>query len=249
MTLDARFHLLDRQIVDRENSLVGKVDDLELIERPDGSLAVTALLLGPGALGPRLGGRLGEWMVAIWNRLHPDPVPVPGRIPVAELTSVSSAVHVRPTRRELRMEGFEFWADTVIVSRLPLLRQDPGTPDWPAADQHPGPNEARRVSQLLGHAVHGQGDRPGGNISDLRLDFTPGAEALPVVGLVVNAGPVGFLFGPERRAQQGPWLVRRLVQARRRHTTGYLRREDVDDVDWDTRHVRHRAERLGTFEP
>ncbi len=29
-------------------------------------------------------------------------------------------------------------------------------------------------------------------------------------GLVVNAGPVTFLFGPERRAEHGPWLMRRL---------------------------------------
>jgi sporulation protein YlmC with PRC-barrel domain len=249
MTLDARFHLLDRQIIDREDRLVGKVDDLELVERPDGSLAVTALLLGPGALGPRLGGLLGEWMVAIWKRLHPHPEPVPGRIPVGLITAVDSAVHVGQTRHELCVEGFEAWAETMVISRLPLLRQDRGTPDWQATEPDPGPPGARRVSQLLGHTVHSRAGQPSGNVSDLRLEFTAGAERLPVVGLVVNAGPVGYLFGPERRAGAQPWPVRRWARARRRHTTGYLSAETVDEVTWDTRQVHHRGERLGTFEP
>ncbi|RYP81583.1 hypothetical protein EKO23_23375 [Nocardioides guangzhouensis] len=62
--LDAVLHLLDRQIVDRDERLVGKVDDVELSEEADGTLRVSGLLLGTAALLPRFGsGRSGPWLL------------------------------------------------------------------------------------------------------------------------------------------------------------------------------------------
>jgi hypothetical protein len=50
--LEAGLHLLDRQLVDSDGRLAGKVDDLE-IELPEGgSPLVTAILAGPGAARP-----------------------------------------------------------------------------------------------------------------------------------------------------------------------------------------------------
>jgi hypothetical protein len=65
----AGLHLLDRQLVDRHERLVGKVDDVEL-SRDDrtGHLVVTALVSGRGALWRRLGApRLADW----FDRLPP----------------------------------------------------------------------------------------------------------------------------------------------------------------------------------
>ena len=56
----AALDLLDRQIVDDESMMAGKVDDLEFEQSNEGYLYVTAILSGLGALGPRLGGRLGR---------------------------------------------------------------------------------------------------------------------------------------------------------------------------------------------
>jgi len=61
--LDGNLELLDRQIVDHDGLMVGKVDDVELTERESGRLVVTGLLTGPGALGSRLGGALGNVVV------------------------------------------------------------------------------------------------------------------------------------------------------------------------------------------
>ena len=55
--IDAALQLLDRQLIDSDGAAAGKVDDLELTELEDGSLVVTAVLSGPGALAPRLGRR------------------------------------------------------------------------------------------------------------------------------------------------------------------------------------------------
>ena len=53
--LEAGLHLLDRQLIDRDGRLAGKVDDLEL-EVPEGGgpPVVTAILAGPGALSRRV---------------------------------------------------------------------------------------------------------------------------------------------------------------------------------------------------
>jgi hypothetical protein len=80
--LDAGLDLLDRQMVDADGAPAGKVDDLTLEELSDGSLLVTEILSGPGALAPRLGGRLGAGWTALFRRLHPDPDPDPAAVPV-----------------------------------------------------------------------------------------------------------------------------------------------------------------------
>jgi hypothetical protein len=118
-TYDAGLHLLDRQIVDPGGAPVAKVDDLELRERADGRLAVSALLTGPGALGPRTGGRLGSWTVAVWRRLRPDTDPRPGRIEARLVTSTDSAVHVSAHVDDLHVAGLEQWARSRIVEKIP----------------------------------------------------------------------------------------------------------------------------------
>jgi hypothetical protein len=122
---DAALHLLDRQILDPDGRLVAKLDDLELTQRQDGRLVVTAMLTGPGALGPRLGGRLGAWTVAIWRRLRADVEPEPGRITIADLVDLDSAVHVSARLGDLRVNGFETWVDDHVVSRLPGATDEP----------------------------------------------------------------------------------------------------------------------------
>jgi hypothetical protein len=116
---DAALHLLDRQIVDPDGRLVAKVDDLEVVERDDGRLQIATILIGPGALGPRFGGRFGDWVLAVWARLHPSEHPAPGRIPMADVIRVDSAVHVGRGRDQLIDDRLETWARVHVVERLP----------------------------------------------------------------------------------------------------------------------------------
>jgi hypothetical protein len=127
---DAGLHLLDRQVVDPDGALLCKVDDLELTAREDGRLVLTALLVGPGALGPRLGPRLGSWVTAVWRRLRADTAadPQPGRISASELVSVDSAVHVAVRAAEgpeRGLSGFEAWVHDNVIAKIPGYRHDP----------------------------------------------------------------------------------------------------------------------------
>lgn len=260
--LDAGFHLLDRQLVDVDGRLVGKVDDLELLET-DGMVEISAILSGPGALGPRLGGRLGAWVAAVWRRLHPDAEPLPGRVPIEDVCGLDSAVHLRRSRAELDIEGFEGWAEAKIVSRLPLVRRGnaASVPAGPAGPSGPAPAAGRpgnarpRLSDLIGQQVTSQTGIPLGSVSDLRVSVVwDGADEgrhmtrLPALGIVVNHRFAGSLLGYERRHDQGPWLLRRILGALRPKTSGYVRWEEIGEVDWENRGVRHGGERLGEFE-
>lgn len=236
---DVEFNLLDRQIIDCEDRLVAKVDDLELNERFDRRLEVTAILIGPGVLGPRLGGRLGEWTAAIWRRLHPDADPAPGRIGVEEITSIDNAVHVGATRLELDVEGFEVWADEKVVSRLPFVHGD-GPADRPRGRDRfelPPLGTQRRMSQLLGQAVHTRSGVHLGTVSDARVRFTPGANEMAVESLMVNDRAMRSRFGYERPVDHHPWPVRMLLRATDSPASGRIDWADVTEVDWDARRV------------
>jgi len=243
--LDAHFHLLDRQIVDSENRMVAKVDDLELVERFDGP-AVIAILTGPGALGPRLGGLLGEWIVAVWRRLHPEVDPQPGRIPIEEVTGLDNAVHVRHSGYELGVQGFERWADATVVSRLPLVhgRGPTGEPGEAAVPGLPG---SRRLSQLIGQAVVAADGRRLGQVSDVRLRRDPIMDALVVTELLVNPRAVRSRFGYERPGAAQPAAVRFLLARGGSPAAGVVLWTEVDRIDWDQREVRCHGASLRPF--
>ena len=104
-TLEAALQLLDRQLVDADGRLAGKVDDLELTF-PDGGgpPLVTAILAGPGALSRRVGGRLGAWLEAVANRLREGDDRRPARVPFSAVTEIGSAIRLRVAKAELETD-------------------------------------------------------------------------------------------------------------------------------------------------
>ena len=117
--LDAALNMLDRQVIDSAGRMVCKVDDLELELDGAGRPFVTAILAGPGALGPRLGGRLGEWVVALGRRLAMRPDGGPPRIDAGLVADIGSAVTLAVSRREVRVAALEDWVREHVIDRLP----------------------------------------------------------------------------------------------------------------------------------
>ena len=118
--IDAGLHLLDRQVVDPDTRMVCKVDDLELTVPEDGGAPyVTAILAGPAALAPRLGGLLGRWVLAVQRRLHPAEVPEPARIGFGVVDEVGSRVRIALRREELAVNAFEAWCRDNVVAKIP----------------------------------------------------------------------------------------------------------------------------------
>ncbi|MEU4360579.1 hypothetical protein [Promicromonospora sp. NPDC023987] len=131
--LDARLHLLDRQVLDVDGTPVCTLDDLELDvvagSRPaagpdrspgsgdqppiDGSVPVviTALLTGP-VLGTRVFG--GRPPVSRWHRL-----------PWSHVTDLSSAVHLGVSGSRFDATWLERWVRNHIIGRIPGGNHDP----------------------------------------------------------------------------------------------------------------------------
>jgi sporulation protein YlmC with PRC-barrel domain len=119
-TMDAGLHLLDRQLIDRDGRLAGKVDDLEL-ELPEGGgpPTVTAILAGPGALSRRIGGRFGAWLEAVANRLRDGDDQKPARISFGVVKRVGSAIELSVPRADLETNRLEAWTRDHLIGKLP----------------------------------------------------------------------------------------------------------------------------------
>jgi hypothetical protein len=127
--IELHLHLLDRQIVDPDGRLLCKVDDLDLAQDVHGRPYVAGLLIGPAALGPRLGGRLGTWWVAIATRLSDDLRPRPYRIDISDVIDYGSAITVTrsaATRIATLASPLEVWLDEHLITRLPGHRNTGG---------------------------------------------------------------------------------------------------------------------------
>lgn len=99
--IDGFFHLMDRQLIDVEGRLLGKVDDVELTHLDEG-WTITALLTGPEAWFGRLGGGVGNNLVTKWESMRPsEPNRTrPWRLPMDLVDRLDSAVHL-----DVRREG------------------------------------------------------------------------------------------------------------------------------------------------
>lgn len=123
--LDLGNRVLDRRVVDRHGRVLGRVDDLELSD--DDTPRVTAVLLGPEALGRRLGGRLGT-LVAGFGRLRPGDA-APPRIAWEHVVDVGAEVRTDLDADELDFPRSEQWLRTHVVDRFP----------FPSASSESGP--------------------------------------------------------------------------------------------------------------
>ena len=117
----AGLSLLDRQLVDPDGRMAGKVDDLELETREDGAPVVTAILAGPGALARRIGGRLGRWIASVHARLQGGDGD-PARISFGVVAGIDDHVTLTVSREDVDTFAFERWTRDHIIGKIPGAR-------------------------------------------------------------------------------------------------------------------------------
>lgn len=120
-TMWANHLLLDRLLTSTDGDQVGMVDDLELSDPDDSSTpVVTALLSGPTALGPRIGGRIGIWWLAIGRRLRPEDEPYPNRVPFSLVTSIDGrGIGLCIDADQVDTRRLRGWVRNKIINRIP----------------------------------------------------------------------------------------------------------------------------------
>jgi sporulation protein YlmC with PRC-barrel domain len=116
--LDAAYALLDRQIVDRDGMMAGKVDDLTMRFAEDGSGPyVVAITSGAGALASRYGGRAGRALARLHDQLRPEDEP--SLISFGVVQEIVPEVIVTVERADLVTMRFEAWCRKHVIGRLP----------------------------------------------------------------------------------------------------------------------------------
>ena len=111
--------LLDRQLVDRDDLMCGKVDDVEIVVTDDGAAHVAALLSGPGVLAGRMGHRrFGAWRERMESALE-SPGHRSTRIPMTDVRRIDDAVHLSVPRDRLASMGTERWVRDHVIGHLP----------------------------------------------------------------------------------------------------------------------------------
>jgi hypothetical protein len=118
----AALRILDRQLVDRDGRPVGMVDDVELGPLDDsGTLYVTALYSGPGALSYRLGHRrYGRWMAQVHALVGSgEPEVDSARIPITRVSDMGIVIRVSAEREDLGDFSNERWFRDHVIDHIP----------------------------------------------------------------------------------------------------------------------------------
>ena len=119
LVIDARLHLLDRQVVDVDGTPVCTVDDLEVhgldgSDMPDGTqTAVVTSLLSGAVLGTRIFG--GRPPSSRWHRIR-----------WAHVSGVGTTLTLGIRSEELDVTWPERWVRDHIITRIPGGSHDPG---------------------------------------------------------------------------------------------------------------------------
>jgi hypothetical protein len=117
--VSAGLHLLDRQLIDVDGMMAGKVDDLELVWPSEaGPPLVGDILAGPGALARRLGGRPGEWIASVHARLHGGDRD-PARVSFGVVSELGDHVQLTVSRADLGTFVLEAWVRDHVISKIP----------------------------------------------------------------------------------------------------------------------------------
>jgi sporulation protein YlmC with PRC-barrel domain len=116
--MSAGLSLLDRQLVDPDGRMAGKVDDVRLVFGETGAPIATEILGGPGALARRIGGRLGAWIASVHARLQGGSRD-PAAISFGVVASIDDHVTLTVSREQLATFVFEAWARDHVIRKLP----------------------------------------------------------------------------------------------------------------------------------
>ncbi|HEU0286530.1 MAG TPA: PRC-barrel domain-containing protein [Nocardioidaceae bacterium] len=249
--LDVGLRFLDHQIVGDKDELFGNVDN-GVLEDVDGRLTLTGIVTGVPGLAPRIGGRVGGWMYAIWSRLRPETNPQAVVVPMTRIQRIDSAVTIDETAQEQVAGAFQLerWLRHYVVARIPGATGGPdrlaGEPLATGTTIHPAtvlPDTGHLCSDLIGARVIDVGGQEIGRVYDLTVE--PPAEgrtrvgSLAVTTLRCGRRRLGAEMGYRTDPAQGPWIIAAPLRAYHREDR-VVPIDRVERIDWPARtvHVR-----------
>ncbi|TIQ37057.1 MAG: hypothetical protein E5X48_06670 [Mesorhizobium sp.] len=111
--------ILDKQVVDREQIKIGKVDGLVAELREGKPPRVIAVELGAIALTRRLGASPGRWTARLAARLRGKRQARPHRIAWSKVRDIGVDIEFDIDVRRTKILAWQNWLRTHIVGRIP----------------------------------------------------------------------------------------------------------------------------------
>ncbi|MES0066159.1 hypothetical protein NKJ73_10060 [Mesorhizobium sp. M0074] len=111
--------ILDKQVVDREQVKIGKVDGLVAELRPGEPPKIVAVELGSITLGRRLGERPGRWMARVAARLGGKRHAEPHRIAWNKVRDIGVNIEFDIDVRETAIFDWQDWLRDHVIGRIP----------------------------------------------------------------------------------------------------------------------------------
>ncbi|MER8404339.1 hypothetical protein [Mesorhizobium sp. M0959] len=117
--MDLLRDILDKQVVDREQVKIGKVDGLVAELRPGEPPKIVAVELGSITLGRRLGERPGRWMARLAARLGGKRHAEPHRIAWNKVRDIGVDIEFDIDVRETAIFDWQDWLLDHVIGRIP----------------------------------------------------------------------------------------------------------------------------------
>ena len=117
--MDLLRDILDKQVIDREQIKIGKVDGLAAELRPGMPPRVVAIELGSITLARRLGARPGRWMAWLAAGLGGQRHAKPHRIAWNTVRDIGVDIHVDIDVRRTPIFDWQDWLRDHVIGRIP----------------------------------------------------------------------------------------------------------------------------------
>ncbi len=111
--------VLDKQVVDRRQARIGKVDGIVLTTENDDRLKISFVEMGHLTLLRRLSQRLYRWLLAFSQRVRAERDQCPYRIPWSKVTDVGIDIEVDIDNSETPLEQKQEWLRQHILGHIP----------------------------------------------------------------------------------------------------------------------------------
>lgn len=111
--------LLDKQVVDREQIKIGKVDGLVAELRPGKPPRIIAIELGSITLARRLGAGPGRWMARLAVKLGGKQHGEPHRIAWHKVKDIGIDIEFDIDVRETSIFAWQDWLRDHVIERIP----------------------------------------------------------------------------------------------------------------------------------
>lgn len=111
--------VLDKQVVDRRQARIGKVDGIVLAAEDGGRLKIAFIEMGTSTLVRRLSRRLYHRMLAFSRRARADGGWRPYRIPWSKITDVGIDIEADVDDSETPLEQAQEWLRQHVFSHIP----------------------------------------------------------------------------------------------------------------------------------